>query len=78
MESNYGSSIDGVTRRELFRLAAENHLITDVEQWMAFHRACNETSHTYNEKIALAVYNYAVQFLPVVKKLYQQLVEKND
>lgn len=78
LEKNYGNSIDGVTRRELFRLAAENHLITDVEQWMLFHRARNQTSHTYDEKIATEIYNYAMQFLPFVKKLYQQLHDNND
>lgn len=33
----------GVTRRELFRLAAENRLIQDVNEWMTYHAACNET-----------------------------------
>lgn len=39
--------VDGVTRRELFRQAAENRLIEDVEQWMRYHTARNITSHTY-------------------------------
>ncbi len=78
LEKNYGNSIDGVTRRELFRLAAENHLIEEVDEWMLFHRARNQTSHTYDQKVAAEVYHYATLFLPTVKKLYQQLYDKND
>jgi len=32
---------DGITRRELFRMAAEQRLIEDVEQWMRYHDARN-------------------------------------
>ena len=35
LEKNYSSSyVDGVTRRELFRLAAENHIIDYVEDYV--------------------------------------------
>ena len=40
------NSADGVTRRELFRLGAENRLIDDVDRWMDHHSARNDTSHT--------------------------------
>lgn len=47
LEKNYGNSyIDGVTRRELFRLAAESKLIDSVDEWMLYHQARNQTSHT--------------------------------
>ncbi len=50
LEENLGSSyVDGVSRRELFRLAAESRLIDDVNLWMDYHHARNETSHTYDE-----------------------------
>ena len=79
LEKNYGSSeVDGVTRRELFRLAAENKLITSVEQWMHFHQARNQTSHTYDPDIALEVYNTSLDFLQVAQHLLQQLQGKND
>jgi len=79
LEKNYGSSyVDGVTRRELFRLAAENHLIENVDEWMLYHQARNQTSHTYDEKVAGEVYHSAMAFLTVVKKLYHQLQTKND
>ena len=34
---------DGVARRELFRLDAENLLIDDVDRWMRYHQARNRT-----------------------------------
>jgi len=51
LDENIGSTVaDGVTRRELFRLSAENRLRNDVDTWMEFHRSRNLTSHTYNEE----------------------------
>ena len=56
LEENVGSTyVDGVSRRELFRLAAESHLITDVERWMDYHISRNQTSHTYDEGTAQSV-----------------------
>lgn len=55
LEKNIGSTyVDGVTRRELFRLAAESRLITDVERWMDYHTARNQTSHTYVQQLPKA------------------------
>src|SRR5665647_793083 len=33
--------VDGVTRKELFRVSAENKLVLDVNKWMEFHKARN-------------------------------------
>lgn len=79
LEKNYDSSyVDGITRRELFRLAAESGLIESVDDWMVYHRARNQTSHTYDQDVALEVYTISLKFLDVVSKLYQQLQAKND
>lgn len=79
LEKNYGSSyVDGVTRRELFRLAAETQLINDVDEWMFYHQARNQTSHTYDEIIAAEVYKTSLQFLAVAQQLLQRLEAKND
>lgn len=79
LESNYGSQyVDGVTRRELFRLACESHLINEVDEWMFFHRARNQTSHTYNDDMAEEIYQRALNFLPLVNALYTQLDAKSD
>ena len=79
LEKNYGSSyIDGVTRRELFRLAAESKLINSVDEWMLYHQARNQTSHTYDEAVASEVYRNSLDFLSVAQQLLQQLQAKND
>ncbi|MDR0311041.1 MAG: nucleotidyltransferase substrate binding protein [Acidobacteriota bacterium] len=39
---------EGTTKKELFRHAAENHLIADTVPWFDFHRSRNITEHTYN------------------------------
>ncbi len=70
------SQVDGLSRQELFRLAAEYQLIDSVENWMLFHRARNETSHTYNENTADEVFNIAVKFLPEAIKLLNALKSK--
>jgi nucleotidyltransferase substrate binding protein (TIGR01987 family) len=57
----------GITRNELFRLAAENTLVADIEAWMDFHRARNSTSHEYGGAIAESVYKKAREFLPHAK-----------
>ncbi|MFH1395134.1 MAG: HI0074 family nucleotidyltransferase substrate-binding subunit [Candidatus Omnitrophota bacterium] len=70
--------IDGVTRRELFRLGAEHQLITDVDTWMEYHDARNETAHTYNDKTADDVFDIAKKFLYDAKKFMKNLGKKND
>jgi len=66
-------SVDGVTRRELFRQAAENKLIVDVDLWMEFHRARNSTSHIYNEKIAQWVLNISLSSISHIQDFIQRL-----
>ena len=72
------TAVEGLSRRELFRLAAEYRLIDSVDQWMIFHRARNETSHTYDEKTAQEVFEIAQNFLPAAQSLKQHLQQKND
>jgi nucleotidyltransferase substrate binding protein (TIGR01987 family) len=69
---------DGVTRRELFRLAAENLLIDDVPLWMEFHEARNETTHIYDQNIAATVSGEAARFLPAAQQLLVNLKSRND
>ena len=38
LEENIGrTEVDGVSRKELFRIAAQNKLIDDIEKWFVFH-----------------------------------------
>ena len=79
IEENVNSEIvDGVTRRELFRVSAENRLIDDVNRWMEFHRARNSSSHIYDEKIAEEVFAAAMSFLPDAKEFAARLDARND
>jgi len=77
-ENRDKSGIEGVTRRELFRLAAMSGLISDVDKWMLYHQARNQTSHTYDENRAKEIFAICQQFLPEAEKLYQNLIKKND
>jgi nucleotidyltransferase substrate binding protein (TIGR01987 family) len=70
--------VDGVSRRELFRLAAENRLIEDVDAWWTYHKARNLTSHIYNEEIADDVFEAAEEFLPHAQALLNALKAQND
>lgn len=71
--------VDNVnTRRGLFRLAAESHLITDVERWMDYHSGRNETSHTYDEDTAQSVFEDAIEFANDAKQLFSTLEAHND
>jgi nucleotidyltransferase substrate binding protein (TIGR01987 family) len=70
--------VDSASRRELFRLAAESRLITEVEAWMRFHRGRNETSHTYNAATAEGVYAIAVAFLPVAEQFLAEIRARHD
>ena len=79
LEVNLGTVyVEGVSRRELFRLSAEHRLITDVERWMEYHEDRNETAHTYNEETAQAVYVTACEFVLNARLLLESLEARND
>ena len=69
---------DGVTRRQLFRLAAENRLILDVDMWMRHHEARNATSHIYDEERAVQVYMATREFAHDARRLLEALEARND
>ena len=74
-----GSGVaDGVTRRQLFRLAAENRLIHDVDEWMQHHEARNTTSHIYDEEQAARVYQATREFVHDARYLLEALEARND
>lgn len=77
--NNLGSAyIDGVNRRELFRLAVEHHLINDVTRWMEYHDKRNETSHAYDQATAEEVFQSAILFVKDAEQLYLNLEKRND
>lgn len=79
LEGNVSPGVaDGVTRRELFRMAAENRLIEDVDEWMAYHEARNQTSHTYDSVLAEEVLNVMADFARAAQRLLASLKARND
>ena len=79
LETNVSADmVDGVTRRELFRQAAEARLITNVDLWMEFHAARNETAHTYDAGTAGQVFSEAGRFLTEAKKFLETIKARND
>ena len=69
---------DGVTRRQLFRLAAENRLIPDVDLWMQHHEARNATAHIYDEARAMMVYRATREFAHDARRLLEAVEARND
>jgi nucleotidyltransferase substrate binding protein (TIGR01987 family) len=79
LETNISpDSADGVSRRELYRMSAENKLIDSVDKWMDFHISRNLTSHTYSEYNAEIAFRSAMTFLPVAKEFLSQIESRND
>lgn len=72
------NSVDGVTRRELFRLAAENRLIEDVEEWMTYNAARNQTSHQYDSALAGETLSLIADFSRAAQRLLDNLKARND
>jgi nucleotidyltransferase substrate binding protein (TIGR01987 family) len=70
--------VNMVTIRQLYRIAAKAGLIEDVEQWMSFHKARNQTSHTYDLSIAEHVFATSFEFAPLARKALSVLDARND
>lgn len=73
-----GAIVDGASKKELFRMAAESLLISDVQAWFEYHRLRNETAHTYDSKIAEDVFAAAIRFAPEARAFLKVLEGKND
>ena len=79
LNANVTPSIaDGLPRRQLYRLAAENKLIADACVWMRYHEARNKTSHAYNGECARKVYQETLTFAEDAAGLLRELEARND
>ena len=67
-----------LTRKDLFRLAADKKIITDPLPWFEYHKARNTTSHTYDEVVAEQVYQSAKLFFTDAQLLYKELERRNN
>jgi len=69
--------VEGVARRELFRMAAQHGLIGDVESWMGYHEGRNITSHTYSSETVGRVIEIARDFAKDAELLLVALEARN-
>lgn len=73
-----GSNPDSITFKELLRIAAESQLIKDVDDWVEYREARNETAHTYDNDKADDVFNVTLNFSKDARQLLLTLEKKND
>ncbi|MEI6758610.1 MAG: nucleotidyltransferase [Chlorobium sp.] len=79
IEDNVSADVvDGVSRRELFRVSAENRLLDDVSLWMEFHHSRNLTSHTCDADNADQAFVSALLFFDAAKEFLVRLEARND
>lgn len=62
--------------RDVLQKAYAGHLIDDETVWLSMLRDRNQTSHTYDEELASAIYIRIKTYYPVLKKTYAFLKEK--
>jgi len=70
--------LDGATRKELFRNALEQKLISAFSSWVRYHELRNATSHTYNREVAVEIYSITKDFLEDAIYLLKALEAHND
>jgi uncharacterized protein with HEPN domain len=71
------TEVDGVARRELFRIAAQQQLITDPLEWFQYHQARNLTCHIYDEATAEQVFSVVSSFIDDVEHFFMELEKRN-
>ena len=64
------------TKKGLFRLAGEYFLIDDVDIWIEFHNARNNTSYRYSGVLSYEVFEYALKFPSYARYLLEKLEER--
>lgn len=71
------SLVEGVARRELFRLAAEQKLIERADRWFEHHEAGNTTSHSYDPQKADQIFSRVPDFARDARHLLEKLEQRN-
>lgn len=67
------SAIEEFSIKNLYREAARQNIIKDVEVWFQYHAVRNSTSHNYNEDLADESYELAKAFIVDAEKLLKKL-----
>ena len=65
--------IEANSPKTVFRLAAKDGIISDLDTWFSFIDYRNQTSHVYNEKIAQEIYVHLPEFQTLTNKLIKKL-----
>ena len=79
LEENVSPDIaKGVTRRQLFRIAAEYGLIHDVDEWVKYNESRNDTTHIYDYERAELVYESIGKFIHDARDLVHFLETRNE
>jgi nucleotidyltransferase substrate binding protein (TIGR01987 family) len=69
---------DGTTFKNLLRMAVENQLIDNMDNWVEYRQARTNTSHTYDNDKANDVFDVAKSFFKDAQQLLSTLKKKND
>ncbi len=69
---------DGISRRNLFRLALENRLIKDFNRWDSYHDARNDAVHRYSFERAEMIYELIPDFISDIHDLILALEAQNN
>lgn len=64
-----------MNKKDLFREAARQGLISDPVLWFGFLEARNATSHVYDAEMAEQVYAHGARFTPEARQLLNALLD---
>lgn len=59
--------------REVLKAAYKGYLIDDEEVWLNMIKDRTQTSHTYDEDLADKIYEHIIDYVPTIRKSFDQL-----
>ncbi len=77
LEAASPDEFDAGNFRDVLRAGAEKGLVGNVEDWFAYRRMRNITSHTYDHGKALQVYQGTLKFISDARALLAALEQRN-
>ncbi len=72
------TQLEGISYRELIRLAHVASLVDGVQAWWVFRDMRNLSSHTYDTQVAAQVYAVIADFLSACQHVLIQLAHKDQ
>ncbi len=72
------AQLDGMSYKEMMRLAFESGLINTAPDWWLFREMRNLSSHTYDAQVAAQVYAVIAEFVSECQFLIAQLERKSQ